>query len=78
MNHLLSNYLLSNAQFGFRPFSSTQEALIAATTNWHQHLVKKLSIGAVFFDLSKAFDRVPHAGLLTALRRVGVSGPLLS
>ena len=76
MSHLLSNSLLSNLQFGFRPCSSTQEALIAATTNWHQYLDKKLSVGAVFFDLSKAFDTVPHSGILQALSRVGVAGSL--
>lgn len=51
LSDLLSNSLLSDLQFGFRPCNSTQEALIAATTNWHQYLVKKLSVGAVFFDL---------------------------
>jgi len=31
MNHLLSNSIISRQQFGFRPQSSTQEALLAAT-----------------------------------------------
>ena len=41
LSHLLANSLLSNSQFGFRPCSSTQEALIAATTGWHQYLNEK-------------------------------------
>ena len=66
MQHLLLNNLLSSAQFGFSPHSSTQEALISATTAWHQFLDKRLSVGAVFFDLSKAFDHVPHSSLISA------------
>ena len=74
LSHLLTNSLLSNSQFGFHPCSSTQEALIAATTSWHQYLDEKQSVGAVFFDLSKAFDSVPHSGTLRALTRIGVTG----
>ena len=74
LSHLLTNSLLSNSQFGFRPCSSTQEALIATTTSWHQYLDEKQSVGAVFFDLSKAFDSVPHSGILRALTRIGVTG----
>ena len=76
LSHLLTNSLLSNSQFGFHPCSSTQEALIAATTSWHQYLDEKQSVAAVFFDLSKPFDSVPHLGILRALTRVGVTGSL--
>ena len=76
LSHLLSNFLLSDLQFSFHPCSSTQEALIAATANWHQYLDRKLSVGAVFFDLAKAFDSVPYPGILQALSQVGVTGSL--
>ena len=78
LNHLLSNDLLSSRQFGFRPSSSTQEALLFATHDWSCYLDKGLSVAAVFFDLSKAFDKVPHCQLLSALANVGVSGSLLN
>lgn len=43
----------------------------------HQYLDKNLSVGAVFFDLSKPFDTVPHSGiLLQPLSQVGVAGYL--
>ena len=77
MNHLLTNSLLSVRQFGFRPGSSTQEALISATTDWHKFLDGKKDVAAVFFYLSKAFDTVPHQSLLQALSQIGVSGKLL-
>jgi len=76
LSPLLTNSLLSNSQFGFHPCSSTQEALTAATTSWHQYLEEKQSVAAVFFDLSKAFDSVPHLGIFRALTQVGVTGSL--
>ena len=60
----------------FRPSSSTQEALISATTDWHKLLDSKANVAAVFFDLSKAFDSIPHSGILNALSGVGISGSL--
>ena len=77
MNHLLSNSIISRQQFGFRPQSSTQEALLAATNDWHQYLDSNLSVGCVAFDLSKAFDSLPHPTILSNLSRVGIRGTLL-
>ncbi|XP_060607755.1 uncharacterized protein LOC132759899 [Ruditapes philippinarum] len=36
-----------------------------------------LEIRIVFFDISKAFDKVWHKGLLVKLKRAGIQGPLL-
>lgn len=35
-----------------------------------------LRSAALFLDMSKAFDKVPHCHLLQSLAAVGVSGPL--
>ena len=35
-------------------------------------------VRAVFCDVSKAFDRVWHKGLLYKLKRAGITGSLLS
>ena len=52
------------------PFnSSTQEALLHQTNEWHQQLDS---------DLSKVLDTVPHHLLFENLERVGVSGSLIT
>ena len=76
LHHLLDKDLLSPRQFGFRPGSSTQEALLTATHDWHRCLDRGLNSAALFLDMSKAFDRVPHSKLLSSLSSVGISGPL--
>ena len=64
MDFLLHNNLLSDCQFGFRPRSSTQDALLTITRDWHQSLSTHRQVAAVFFDIRKAFDSVPHGQLL--------------
>ena len=77
LHHLLSNSILSPRQFGFRPCSSTQEALLMAIHDWQRCLDLGLSSAALFLDMSKAFDKVPHHSLLLSLAKIGVSGSLL-
>lgn len=62
---LLSNNVLSSHQFGFRPDSSTQEALLYAMNEWRVHLDKRFSVAALSYDLSEAFDKVPHCKLVS-------------
>ncbi len=57
--------------------SSTQEAILSALKIWHEALERKESVGCVFFDISKAFDSLPHSFIIAALSRAGVCGPLL-
>ena len=77
LNYILSNNLLSERQHGFRPGSSTQEALLLATNDWQYMLSSNKQVAAVFLDIRKAFDSVPHHHLITSLSKLGVSGPLL-
>ena len=51
---------LSNSQWGFQPGKSTVTALLATDDKWLRMLDEGREIGAVFFDLRKAFDSVPH------------------
>ena len=78
LQHLFVNNILTERQFGFLPRSSTTDALITALHEWHGHLDNHKSVAMALFDLSKAFDRVPHSPLLQKLSAAGLSGPLLS
>ena len=79
-SHLVSHDLLNPNQSGFRPGDSTVNQLISIT-----HTIFKafdcnppLDVRSVYLDISKAFDRVWHDGLIYKLKRCGVSGQLLS
>ena len=78
MDYLTHHNHISPNQFGFRPRSSTQEALLKVTNCWHHDLKHNKQVGVVFFDIRKAFDSVPHTRLLSALADVGVRGNLLN
>ena len=65
-------------QFGFRPRLSTQEALLSITNSWHSLLTKHRQAAAVFLDVKKAFDSVPHCHLIKALHSIGIQGRLLN
>ena len=66
-SHLNSSCPLSDCQWGFTPGRSTTGALVNAIESWHQILESGSNICAVFFDLKKAFDSVPHRPLLQKL-----------
>ena len=79
-NYLVSNNLITNNQFGFRPQNSTVHQLIHLINDIHKSFDnrKSLATHAVFLDISKAFDKVWHKGLICKLKQNGVSGPVLN
>ena len=60
LDQLIANNILSENQYGFRSGRSTVIPLLLATHHWHTILEKRSQVGCVFFDLSKAFDTIPH------------------
>ena len=77
MDHVLSHSILSTSQYGFRPQSSTQEALLSLTKVWHNSMEGNGCNVCVFLDVAKAFDSVPHDRVIAVLSITGVSGKLL-
>ena len=76
-NHFQENFLLSIWQSGFRPGSSTVTQLVELYNSFCNAVDNHKEIRVVFLDISKAFDKVWHRGLLFKLQKWGVSGKLL-
>ncbi len=69
-NFLEVNGLLKTNQCGFTPGDSTINQLINICNNIHYQLDNDDEILAVFLDLSKAFNKVWHTGLLYKLKKI--------
>ena len=71
---LESNKLIINEQSGFRNNRGTADNLVFMTQKIQERLGRKNGSKAcgVFFDISKAFDKVWHAGLIYKLVYLGV------
>ena len=77
-NYFRTNFLLSIYQSGFQPGDSTVNQLIKVYHMLCEALDSKKEVKIVFCDISKAFDRVWHDGLVYKLKRMGIRGSLLS
>ena len=69
---------LPNHQSGFRPGDGTVHQLSRLVHEISRSLDGSNAVVACFFDLSKAFDRVWHRGLLHKLEHLGIRGQLLA
>ena len=76
-NHLLDNNILTDYQSGFRQGDSTINQLSTLYNSFCDAVDSGKEIRVVFCDISKAFDRVWHKGLVSKLHSVGVRGILL-
>ena len=72
------NNLISLNQSGFRPGDSSVNQLLAITQEIYKSFDEGFEVREVFLDMSKAFDKVWHEGLLFKLNQNGISGNLLS
>ena len=77
-NYLSTNNLLSPHQSGFRPNDSCSNQLLYITHEIISSLDKNREVRGIFLDMSKAFDKVWHQGLIFKLKTIGISGKLLS
>ena len=76
-NFFLSNNTIFSFQSGFVTGDSTVNQLVNMYNTFCKALDEGKEVRAVFLDISKAFDRVCHRGLLHKLNYVGIRGRLL-
>lgn len=62
--------ILNIEQAGFRPGRSTQDQVLALTTYIENGYQRRDKTGAVFLDLTAAYDTVWHKGLLVKISKV--------
>ena len=74
LDHLQSNNLIYNHQYGFLPKRSTEQNLLQVTNYISDALNEGMFCIGVFIDLRKAFDVCSHKILLKKLKNLGISG----
>ena len=72
-NFLVDTDFLSPFQSGFLPGDSTVNQLTFLYNSFSQAIDSGKEVRVIFFDISKAFDRVWHKGLITKLQALGLS-----
>ena len=75
-NYFKDNFILSIFQSGFQSGKSTVTQLIEVYHYFCKAVDEGKEIRVIFLDISKAFDKVWHKGLLLKLQQCGISGSL--
>ena len=71
-DHMKDHKLFSNKQFGFLKGRSTSYQLLTTLEKWTDIMDNSGNIDVIYFDLMKAFDKVPHLKLLSKLTAYGI------
>ena len=75
--HFYENKLFTECQSGFLSGASCVSQLLSIVHEIQSSFDSSLEVRAVFLDISKAFDKVWHPGLLFKLKSYGIEGNLL-
>ena len=78
-NYFLHNKLFTPSQSGFLPGDSCIAQLLSIIHEIQSAFdeISNMDVRGIFLDISKAFDKVWHDGLLFKLKKYGIEGDLL-
>ena len=76
VDHLGKCDCFSDFQYGFRSSPSTADLITVVSDRIARAFHRSWATQAVAHDISKAFDRIWHAGLLHKLKSHGISGQI--
>ena len=74
---LIENNLISSNQSGFKPGDSCINQLLSITHEIYKSFDDGFEVRGVFLDISKAFDKVWHKGIIFKLKQNGISSNYL-
>ena len=77
MDHMKTNNLFSNKQYGFISGRSTSLQLLEVLDKWTEALDTGQYIDCVYMDFRKAFDTVPHKRLLQKMKAYQIDNQIL-
>ena len=76
--YFVENDLISHNQSGFKPGDSCMNQMLSIIHEIYKSFHEGYETRGVFLDISKAFDKVWHEGLLYKLKENSISGKLLN
>ena len=77
-SYIYKNNFITDKQSGYKRGDSTVKQLLSITNEIHKTFDEGKELRAVFLDISRAFDRVWHDGLLFKLSQIGIEGQALN
>ena len=77
LKYFLDNNLIAPKQSGFRPGDSCINQRLSITHDIFTSFDNGLEVRGVFLDISKAFDKVWHDGVIYTLKQNGIKDKLL-
>ena len=77
LGFFLEKKIITLHQFGLKPDDSCINQLLSITHEIHKYFDNGLEVRCVFLDISKAFYKVWHDGIIFKLEQNSISGDLL-